>query len=87
MMSVCEGSLAEFVQFWDGLYTGYDEGFYQRNIAQPLTLGRIAEWFEWKNGTPLSANKAQTIRRYASDDERITHDAGPEALEARAIAP
>jgi hypothetical protein len=82
LVSAGEGSLTEFVRFWDRLYSGYDEDFYRRNIGQPLTPERIAGWFEWKNGTPLSANKAQAVRRYASEDERIGHDAGPEALAA-----
>jgi hypothetical protein len=69
------GTLTEFVRFWERLYTGYNENFYRENIGQPLTPERIALWFEWKNGTPLSANKSQTIRRYSSDEERIAYDA------------
>ncbi|QDU92646.1 DNA glycosylase family protein [Lignipirellula cremea] len=70
-----------FVGFWERLYTGYDEEFYQTNIGQPLTPERIADWFAWKNGRPLSAKKIRTIRRYLSLDERIDRDAGTEALQ------
>ncbi|MHB1422159.1 MAG: hypothetical protein ACYC3I_02960 [Gemmataceae bacterium] len=61
----------EFVQFWERFYFGYDENFYRENIGQPLTEKRIADWFEWKNGKPLSRNASQTIKRYSSAKERI----------------
>src|SRR4051812_8299972 len=72
----------EFVRFWEQLYSGYDEDFYRENIGQPLTEERIAAWFAWKNGTPLSVNKTKTIRRYPSADERISQDADAATLEA-----
>jgi len=70
----------DFVGFWEQLYSGYDENFYRKNIGQPLTKDLIEKWFEWKNGTPLSAAKTQTIRRYFSPEERIGADANADAL-------
>jgi hypothetical protein len=72
----------DFVRFWEQLYSGYDEDFYRENIGQPLTEKRIAEWFVWKNGTPLSADKTKTIRRYLSPEEHISHNADAATLEA-----
>jgi hypothetical protein len=69
-----------FVRFWERLYSGYDEDFYQENIGQPLTEERIARWFIWKNGTPLSAKKLKAIRRYFSPEEHIGHEAGADTL-------
>jgi hypothetical protein len=34
VVSVGTGTLTEFVRFWDGLYSGYDEDFYRLNIGQ-----------------------------------------------------
>lgn len=67
----------EFVDFWQCLYAGYDEEFYQDNIGkpQPLTDERIRKCFEWKNGSPLSAGKAKSILRYSAPEERISYDA------------
>ena len=72
----------DFVLFWDQLYSGYDEDFYRANIGQPLTEERIKDWFTWKNGGRLSANKAKSIRRYSSPEERIDHDVDAVELEA-----
>jgi hypothetical protein len=80
ILSVGTGTLDTFVEFWDRCYTGYDEEFYQANIGQPLTKDRIAAWFEWKNGTPLSANKKRAVTRFASTEECVAHDADAEAL-------
>jgi hypothetical protein len=56
----------EFVDCWDRIYSGYGEEFYQRNIGKPLTAKRISQWFEWKNGAPLSQRKARALLRYSS---------------------
>lgn len=64
-----------FLEFWDRLYSGYDEGFYRTNIGQPLTPQRIERWFEWKNGSVLSARKAQTILRYSEPEQQVHADA------------
>ncbi|MCX5658349.1 MAG: hypothetical protein NTW19_01340 [Planctomycetota bacterium] len=69
------GTQAEFVDYWDRLYSGYDEEVYRENIGQPLTKERILKWFEWKNGRPLSRFKATSILRYSSPDEQIAVDA------------
>jgi hypothetical protein len=52
-----------FIDFWAARYTGYDDDFYEANVGQELTEGRILEWFEWKNGTPLSGLKKNSVMR------------------------
>jgi hypothetical protein len=74
-------ALRDFVRFWEQLYSGYDEEFYQENIGQLLTEERIAGWFVWKNGTPLSAKKIKGIRRFLSPEEHIDHGASTVALQ------
>jgi hypothetical protein len=80
ILNVTQATPQDFVQFWERLYSGYDETFYRENIGQPLTEKLIAEWFEWKNAGPLSAGKKQSILRYTKDEERIAHDADVDAL-------
>ena len=63
------------MNFWEKLYSGYDEDFYRENIGQPLTPDRIEQWFAWKNGSRLSAKKARAILRYSAPDERVAADA------------
>jgi hypothetical protein len=50
-----------FVEFWSGRYSGYDDDFYEANLGQELTETRILDWFEWKNGRPLSAQKRNSV--------------------------
>ncbi len=78
---------AEFVRFWDGLYEGYDEGFYTKNVGQPLTAQLVTEWFKWKNGRDLSRSKAESISRYHLDEERIAADSTAEELKAFLLKP
>lgn len=52
-----------FIKFWSTRYTGYDDRFYEANIGQELTEARILEWFQWKNGTPLSGQKKNSVLR------------------------
>jgi hypothetical protein len=52
-----------FIEFWSARYTGYDDDFYEANVGQELTQARILEWFEWKNGTPLSELKRKSVLR------------------------
>jgi hypothetical protein len=52
-----------FVEFWAARYTGYDDDFYEANVGQELTETRILEWSEWKNGTPLSGPKKNSVMR------------------------
>jgi hypothetical protein len=81
ILGVRQVTSKDFVRFWEQLYSGYSEDFYQEHIGQPLTEEQqIADWFAWKNGTPLSAKKAQTIRRFLSPEERIGHDANADKL-------
>ena len=80
IFAVSQVTPKDFVRFWDRLYSGFDEDFYRANIGQPLTEHRIKKWFTWKNGGPLSAKKAESIRRYSSPEERIDHDADASEL-------
>jgi hypothetical protein len=52
-----------FIEFWAARYTGYDDDFYEANIGQELTEARILDWFVWKNGTPLSELKRNSVLR------------------------
>lgn len=52
-----------FIDFWAARYTGYDDDFYTANVGQELTESRILEWFTWKNGTPLSKAKRESVLR------------------------
>jgi hypothetical protein len=74
-------SAADFVRFWDGLYDdeGYDESFYRDNIGR-APAAKAYEWFKWKNGTPLSARKQQTVQAILSDGEPVGPDADAGAL-------
>jgi hypothetical protein len=56
-----EADIEAFVAFWSGRYTGYDDTFYAANVGQELTEARILQWFEWKNGTPLSGLKRDSV--------------------------
>ena len=80
VLSISHVQPKDFVQFWEQLYSGYDEDFYKENIGKPLTEELITKWFDWKNGTPLSAAKKLTIRRYLSPEERIGLDANEDTL-------
>jgi len=80
ILEVRQGCLDEFVRFWEKLYSGYDEKFYEDNKGKELDKDRISEWFKWKNGMPLSPLKAQSISHYSSADERIRHDANDDEL-------
>ena len=72
----------DFVQFWERLYFPYDENFYQKHIVQPpKSEQQIIDWFEWKNGMPLSEKKKKTIlRHFVPDRECIGHDADTDTL-------
>jgi len=64
-----------FIESWQRFYSGYDEKFYADNIGKELDSARINAWFEWKNGTPLSAGKLASVQRYLSPEEVIREDA------------
>ena len=53
-----------------------------KTSANLLTDDRIAQWFKWKNGSPLSQAKTQSILRYSSPEERISHDTSADELRA-----
>lgn len=82
VLNTSQATPEDFIRFWERLYAGYDENFYRENIGQPLTEERIAAWFDWKNGTPLSSGKRRTVRRYFASKERIGRDADADSLSA-----
>ncbi len=53
----------EFVAFWAGRYTDYDDEFYMANAGQELTEARILDLFKWKNGTNLSGRKRDSVMK------------------------
>jgi hypothetical protein len=60
---VANADAKEFVEFWSARYTGYDDEFYEANTGRELTEERILALFEWKNGTPLSGPKRNSVLR------------------------
>ena len=52
---------AEFVEFWCLRYAYAEENLYAENIGQELTEQRILSLFRWKNGTPLSQRKRDSV--------------------------
>jgi hypothetical protein len=53
----------QFVQFWSSQYRYAQEHLYCDNIGQELTEARIFCLFRWKNGTPLSDSKRESVRQ------------------------
>ncbi len=51
-----------FVLFWSQRYQYMQEHVYYENIGQSPTSERVIALFEWKNGTPLSALKLQSVK-------------------------
>lgn len=54
---------AAFVAFWSQRYQYAQEHLYDDNIGMPLTEKRVLDLFKWKNGTPLSGLKLQSVMR------------------------
>jgi len=52
----------EFVEFWSKQYSYSNEHIYDDNIGKELTEERILKLFHWKNGTPLSKLKLQSVK-------------------------
>ena len=55
--------ITDFIDFWSVRYTGYDDNFYMANIGKDLSETRILDLFTWKNGTPLSENKKNSVMK------------------------
>ena len=53
----------QFIEFWSLRYTYAQENLYHDNVGQDLSEKGILDLFEWKNGTPLSARKLESVRR------------------------
>ena len=52
-----------FVDFWAARYSYPDQELYDANVGQELTETRILDLFTWKNGTPLSNAKRESVLR------------------------
>jgi hypothetical protein len=59
--SISVHSKNEFIEYWSQKYTYKYENKYIENISNPLTEDSLLKLFEWKNGTPLSQNKKNSI--------------------------
>jgi hypothetical protein len=53
----------QFVEFWSSQYSYAQEYLYCDNIGRELTEARIFCLFRWKNGTPLSDLKRDSLRQ------------------------
>lgn len=51
----------QFVEFWSLRYQYAEEYLYEDNIGQDLTEQRIFNLYQWKNGTPLSNRKRESV--------------------------
>jgi len=73
---------AQFLQFWSDVYGYAKENLYEENIDKKLTEQSIFALFEWKNGTPLSNRKKESVRRNFVDRrgelEQLQPDMEPE---------
>ena len=56
-----EANPIQFVEFWLQRYEYANEHLYDSNIGHELTEQRIFELFVWKNGTPLSERKRNSV--------------------------
>lgn len=56
-------SLQDFIQFWGDLYFDRNEKLYFDRIKKDqFTIDDIEKLFEWKNGTPLSQKKKNSLK-------------------------
>lgn len=56
-----EAGIGEFVDFWSQRYEYAEEHLYNDNIRLELTEQRILDLYRWKNGTPLSEKKRNSV--------------------------
>jgi len=54
-------SATAFVNYWAPQYNYKNESLYADNIGKSLTVKRINELFEWKNGFRLSQSKQRSV--------------------------
>ena len=66
-----ESNQLDFVNFWSSQYRYSNESLYDLNIGKELTEERIIELFQWKNGTPLSEKKMQSVRENYLKDKTL----------------
>src|SRR5271155_4712188 len=52
-----------FVEFWSLRYKYAEENLYCDNIGQKCTEQGILDLYRWKNGTPLSRRKSDSVQR------------------------
>lgn len=60
---ICQGTRAEFVDFWSSQYDARSDVLYEQNITKPLTAQKIRQLFVWKNGSTLSTRKAASVEK------------------------
>jgi len=51
----------QFFEFWSLRYQDKQEHLYLSNIGKDLSMQRILDLYQWKNGTPLSARKLTSV--------------------------
>lgn len=56
-----EANLVQFIEFWSQRYEYAREDLYNNNIGLELTEQRITDLYLWKNGTPLSERKRNSV--------------------------
>lgn len=77
----------QFIEFWRRQYNDPNEHLYEDNIRQTLTEQTVLNLYRWKNGTPLSQRKTESLRRNfierIDELEAIGKDANIDVLLAR----
>ena len=75
-------SLPKFVDFWEARYSYRLEGLYEKHIKDPFSCTAVRKLFMWKNGTPLSPLKTESVEAnyvLRIDDARnLPRDTTPE---------
>ena len=66
-----ETNQIEFIDFWSKQYSYTNESLYDSNIGKELTEDRVMKLFEWKNGTPWSAKKLESVKQNYLSDKTI----------------
>ncbi len=56
-----KADIGRFVEFWSQQYVYAEEDLYDNNIGLELTEHRILDLYLWKNGTPLSERKRNSV--------------------------
>ena len=60
---ICHADTTAFFAHWASKYDYPSEDKYTQNIGKPLTQASLEQLFEWKNGTPISKAKLNSITK------------------------